>query len=86
VASGKTQVISCRFLLTTYVLRLTTKKFFKNLEEVKNDSRGSVGGASHLRGSMKNMGFDCINRIDAGRIDVAQMRNTCNALIERSRA
>jgi hypothetical protein len=58
---------------------------FKNLEEVKNDSR-TTWTKQFVREVLNNMGFDCINRIDASRIDVAQARNTDNASIARSRA
>jgi hypothetical protein len=37
------------------------KKFFNNLEEVKKVIHAEARWSNPLSGSMKNMGFDCIN-------------------------
>ena len=52
-----------------------TKLIFKNLEEVKKVIHAEAGMGNYLCGSMKNMGFDCINRIHSSRMNVAQTRD-----------
>jgi len=50
-------------------------KFFKNLEEVKKVIHAEAEMGNQLCGSMKNMGFDCINQACSSRTSLAQTRD-----------
>jgi hypothetical protein len=51
----------CKLEVWISVLAGRCRKFFNNLEEVKKVIHADMRGSDALYGSMKNMGFDCIN-------------------------
>ncbi len=74
--------------LAVYILALadngSKQQFFNNLEEVKKVIHAEAWAGNCPCGSMKNMGFDCINRIHSSRMDVAQTRDEKTCDVEAS--